>query len=152
MSSKADNEAKTSILPPLPEDITNRLKQIVRVAGEETEAKIAIATQKSDQGLLVRASLDNPHNPLKVDQLIPNESNLFCLKVVRTKSVLHVDETTEPEEASHYVGVPIYHPDGQVFGSLAVKDSKLQYGIENSKRLMVKLSEMITEELMGRAI
>lgn len=140
-----DQDQKAGLLPPLPQNLKKRLDEIVVIAAEETDASIAMITQKSERGLIVRSVLDSSEEPYTLNEFLPFGNDIFCFKVIRTESFLHLDESDKT--SSHYMGVPIYQPDGQVFGALGIRDGKLQHGLKNSKRLLLKLAEIVTDDL-----
>lgn len=128
-----------------PNRLSSRLQEIVTIAALDTEAKIAIITRKTDEGLLIIASYQHELNPFKVGDVIPAESNLFCLKVIANREPLHIDESGT--EASHYLSTPIFNSDQSIFGALSVKESSLKHGVEEGFKTLHKLREIIESDL-----
>ena len=140
-----NQDQHTRVLPPLPKDVTARFDEIVKIAAEETDANIAMISQISDKGFIVRSVLDTSEDPYTLNEFVPYISDIFCFKVVRSKTFLHLDESDK--EASHYIGVPIYKPNGEIFGALGIRGVKLHHGLNNSKRLLLKLADIVTDDL-----
>ncbi len=133
------------LYPRLSENLQSRLNDIVVIAAVETGSPIAIITEKTLDGLLVRAAYDDPANPFKPDDIIPYDSNLFCLKVVSNAEPLHIDESDG--KPSHYLSTPILTPSKKVFGALSVKESTLRHGLEACEKVLGRLRTLIENDL-----
>lgn len=125
--------------------LSSRLQEIVTIAALETDAKIAIITKTVAEGLLIIASYQDELNPFKIGDVIPLESNLFCLKVIANREPLHIDESGT--ESSHYLSTPIFNSDQSIFGALSVKESSLKRGVEEGFKTLHKLLEIIENDL-----
>lgn len=143
---KLQNEQLPFSLPPIASNIQETLDKIVNVAAEESGAAIAMASQKHKNGLIVRSVADTPDNYFHLNEFLPYGKDIFCYKVAQVGKPCYLDESTNMEP-SHYLGVPIFDPIGEVFGTLGVRGCTMEYGRKNTERLMSKLAEFVTDEL-----
>lgn len=141
--SKTTNQSKVD------PQIVERLESAVNILGEVADAGICIATQKEsvDGNLVVRASRNTPDNPFGVGDVIPTTEDLFCHRAANSKQFLHIDESEKDDKPSHYMGLPIFTPDEEVFGVICVKNAKLPTGFDEVKQTLQKFVSIIEDDL-----
>ena len=126
---------------------SGHLQAIIREAADAAQAPIAIITHREQAGLRVLAALDNPANPFARDDLIPNDSNLFCLRTVRSRQFLHVDESSHGGPPLHYLSQPIFMPNGDIFGAISVKEAAIPAGLARHQAMLERFAHVIEDEL-----
>lgn len=101
----------------------------------------------------------NPGAPFQPDDVIKLKPGLkvYCAAVIESREKLIIPDATKSDfwkdsEGARagfiaYAGVPIFHPNGEIFGSLCVFDRKPNRFEGSIIRLMEEFSEIITGHL-----
>ena len=103
-----------------------RCQEIVDILAKVHRANSAIITERAEEGLVVRAASKNEENNHYVGEFIAYQANLFCFKVIDSKSPLYVknDRLTgdqgERLPPVAYYGYPVLYADGSVFGTVCI--------------------------------
>ena len=132
--------------------LKERLDTAVNILGEVADADICIATEKQhDSGeLIVRASRDTPDNPFSIGDSIPTTEDLFCHRAANSRQFLHIDESSE-NDPSHYLGLPIFDSEQNIFGVLCVKGASLPARYDETKNTLEKFVSLIEGDLQLEA-
>ncbi|EAR61284.1 sensor domain-containing diguanylate cyclase [Neptuniibacter caesariensis] len=105
----------------------------------------------------VRASL-NEDNFLQQDSSWPWEMKSFCRKIIETGKGLYVNDPANDAQWSDadpvckgpvrsYLGLPIYWPDGNLFGTICVIDTKKTDYDEPFLKLLEQFRDLINADL-----
>lgn len=130
--------------------LKERLDTAVNILGEVADADICIATEKQHNGsgeLIVRASRNTPNNPFAIGDSIPTTEDLFCHRAANGGQFLHIDESSSERPSSHYLGLPIFDSDQNIFGVLCVRGASLPAGYEETKNTLEKFVSLIEGDL-----
>lgn len=116
---------------------------IMRVDGDDTVVHVSSATE------------GNPYNPGDREHLAG--SGLYCERVVTTREKLLVPDARADDVWARnpdiklsmysYLGFPLMRPDGKVFGTLCVLDSKGNSHSPLVERLMLRFKALIEAQL-----
>ncbi|MGM0568249.1 MAG: GAF domain-containing protein [Elusimicrobiota bacterium] len=119
----------------IPEDIKKKWQNVMNIAAEMMNVPAALIMRYKDpeiEVLISSASEGNPYEPGAAEKL--EGSGLYCERVIKTADMLMVpDALSDPEWEDNpdiklnmisYLGFPLQLPDGSVFGTICVLDSK----------------------------
>ncbi|MGB1239112.1 MAG: sensor domain-containing diguanylate cyclase [Pseudomonadales bacterium] len=141
---------KSSIAP------LQKWQKTIDLMAQLFNAPAAFIVQHTAEGYQVTIASDQAENPYPASTLIPNDVNIFCRKVVENGSSLYVKNATELSEwddnpevlndkFNSYLGLPIYWPDGQAFGTICVMD----FAITDYDTTLCALIEQFKDTLQG---
>jgi len=116
---------------------------------------IVQATSKGYR-VVIRANEGGSH--FETNPIFPPETPLFCKYVAENNNTLYVSDTrsdtqwnTMPEViedgVESYLGLPIHWPEGEVFGTLCLKDSKKTSYTDEYFELIEQLRDLIEDDL-----
>lgn len=94
-----------------------------------SHCKSALITQLCQNRLEVVAAAGNAQNEIKIGDSFGLDADLFCMRVVQSRSPLFVRNETNEQEIS-YFGYPLLHPDGSMFGTLCVMEARPPLDVE----------------------
>ena len=116
---------------------------------------IVQATSKGYR-VVIRANEGGSH--FETNSILPPETPLFCKYVAENNNTLYVNNasndaqwSTMPEVVEDgvesYLGLPIHWPEGEVFGTLCLKDSKKTSYTDEYFELIEQLRDLIEDDL-----
>src|SRR4029077_1355982 len=129
-----------------PFELVQKWQEIVDVIAEIIHVPSALVMKVEPPNIKVFVSSVSNGNPYERDELASLNTGLYCETVMKTRqSLLVPDALVEEEWKSNpdiergmisYLGFPITWPDGEIFGTICVLDSKKnEYGELNRKLL-----------------
>lgn len=131
----------------------------VNIMADIFHAPGGFIVQYTDKGYQIVVSSESELNPYPAGgEPIPSETNIFCRKVVAAGSPLYVNNATEldewddnPEVAedgfNSYLGMPLFWPDGNPFGTICVMDYKITEYKDSYLALMEQFRDMVGQDL-----
>lgn len=133
------------------QDVVNMMASIYNAASADI-------VQLRDEQFNVVASSNNADNFLSVDYSWPWNMQSFCRRMVEIKDALYVSNAKQSAEwcdtppvaegpVRSYLGFPLYWPNGEVFGSICVIDTKPTNYPENFVTLLSQLKKLIEANL-----
>lgn len=116
---------------------------------------IVQATSKGYR-VVIRANEGGSH--FETNPILPPQTPLFCKHVAENNNTLYVNNasndaqwSTIPEviedNVESYLGLPIHWPEGEVFGTLCLKDSKQTHYTNEYFELIEQLRDLIEDDL-----
>ncbi|BED90038.1 MULTISPECIES: sensor domain-containing diguanylate cyclase [unclassified Pseudoalteromonas] len=116
---------------------------------------IVQATSKGYR-VVIRANEGGSH--FETNPILPPQTPLFCKHVAENNNTLYVNNasndaqwSTMPEviedDVESYLGLPIHWPEGEVFGTLCLKDSKKTSYTDEYFELIEQLRDLIEDDL-----
>lgn len=129
----------------IPEHVLDQWQQIVEIMARLLHVPSAIITRVDLPQIEVFRASRNPENPYHAGQRV-EIANHYCEAVVQSRERLRIvhapdeDRWKNAPEIAYgivsYLGYPIQWPDGEIFGTLCVLDSKANpYGPEYEQLL-----------------
>jgi len=119
-----------------PEELDfEKWQRLVNLMAKLYNATSGVVVQFRQETFNVVATSNNPDNFLKVNSNWPWDMKSFCRKIIETNDKLYVNNAKASDEWScappvaegpvrSYLGYPLYWPDGSLFGSFCVIDTK----------------------------
>jgi diguanylate cyclase (GGDEF)-like protein len=110
-------------------------QRLVNMMAKLFDAASGVVVQYRKEAFNVVATSDNDGNFLQVNSRWPWDMKSFCRRIVETNQMLYVNDPKASEQwccvppvsegpVRSYLGYPIYWPDGSIFGSFCVIDTK----------------------------
>ncbi|WP_394249850.1 diguanylate cyclase [Vibrio profundi] len=133
-------------------------QQTVDLISELYDAACGTIVQLKDQEFKVVVSSSNEDNFLKVGETWPWNIQSFCRTIVETNEQLYIynaqaDDFWKDAPAVRkgpvrsYCGLPVYWPDGSIFGTICVIDTKDTNYSETLQAVLKQLCLLITSDL-----
>ena len=112
-----------------------RWQKLVNTVADMFNAPAAFINQANQKGIETLVASEKPETHYSPGGFVPFDCNIYCHHVVRRATSLYVqDASTDPQWQTNpeyiddqyvsYLGLPIFWPDGNAFGTLCVMDTK----------------------------
>lgn len=117
----------------IPKDTINNWQRIVNLIARLADVPASLVMRTHAPKHSVFISNDTAHHPYDVGLCFKLNNKLYCHGVLEQGELVVEDARTDPrwvdnDDMEHgmsfYVGFPLYWPDGSVFGTICVLDSK----------------------------
>ncbi|MBG9997669.1 sensor domain-containing diguanylate cyclase [Pseudoalteromonas sp. NSLLW24] len=114
--------------------------------------------QATSKGYRVVIRSNEGGSNFETNPILPPQTPLFCRHVAETNNTLYVNDAsnndtwnTLPEVVEDgvesYLGLPIHWPEGEVFGTLCLKDTKITSYTDEYFELIEQLRDLIEDDL-----
>ncbi len=137
-------------------EMVNKLQNVVNIIADIVHVHTAVITKVDSPYIEVFRSSESEKNPFKVGDRVHLEG-LYCEKVIETKERLLVPNALTDSRWKNnpdiklglisYLGFPILWPDGDVFGTLCILDTKENTFGGQLEGLMSQFKELIEAHL-----
>lgn len=141
----------------VPPDIVMKWQEIVDLLAELLHVPSALVMRVEPPNIKVFISSESKGNPYEPDETAPLNTGLYCETVIKNRRPLLVPDALQDEEWKSnpdiklgmisYLGVPISWPDGDIFGTICVLDSKRNAYSELFLRLLLQCRNMLQADL-----
>ncbi|WP_445945996.1 sensor domain-containing diguanylate cyclase [Shewanella sp.] len=136
----------------------DRWQRLVDSIANIFDAPAAFITQANLKGIEILSAANKPQNPYHAGQSMGPEVNIYCHEVVRTAAPLYIkDASQDPKWQNNpeltqdklvsYLGLPIFRPNGNPFGTLCVMDIKASDYQEQFIELLTVIRDVINSDL-----
>ena len=136
----------------------DKWQQTVNLLAKLFKAPAGFLVQYTQKGFQVTISSEQDSNPYSAGAVIEPEANIFCRKIVETKKPLYVSNApidpcwdTNPEVHDDgfvsYLGVPVFWPNGQPFGTFCVMDYQVTDYDQDYFDLIHHLKDILESDL-----
>lgn len=133
--------------------ILNACQKIANLVGCSCSVPATLLIQQNLDSLEVVIASHHARNPYAPGVSTARGHGLYCETVLSSHHPLHVtDATQDPDWSDHldvqmgmvsYFGVPVYWPDGKLFGTFCVLDSNPKHYTEHQQRMVREFAEVI---------
>jgi PAS domain S-box-containing protein len=141
----------------VPAEIVKKWQEIVDLLAEIVRVPSALIMQVEPPNIKVFVSSDSEENPYESDETAPLNTGLYCETVMKTRQPLLVPDALQDEKWKSnpdiklgmisYLGVPISWPDGEIFGTICVLDSKMNAYSKLFLRLLLQWRDVLQADL-----
>ncbi len=146
----------------IPDEMLEKWQGIVNILAELVNVPAALITKIEPPDIRVFRTSDSAKNPFRLGASIRIEEkrdlfSYYCEKVFSTKAPLRVPNALEDEQWDQtlgpqfglisYLGVPILLPDGSVFGTICVLDTRENDFHANYVDLMMHFKDLVESHL-----
>jgi GGDEF domain-containing protein len=133
------------------------VEEVLDVVAQLLNTRLVAISRIEGCTYTVMAVVDQ-HHSVRAGQIY-NVFDTFCMSMLETGHPLRIDDTTQaiqplrsvPQklelDVRAYLGVPLYMPDGRVFGSLWAADPRPHHFRENDVALLQLFARLLTPEL-----
>ncbi|WP_299797397.1 sensor domain-containing diguanylate cyclase [uncultured Shewanella sp.] len=134
MTKNAEFETERFLLD-TPHDLISieKWQKTINLLARLFDAPAGFLVQYTPHGFQVTIASEQDSNPYPAGGVIEPDANIFCRRIVETRTDLYVSNAkiepcweTNPEVHddgfTSYLGVPVFWPDGEVFGTFCVMD------------------------------
>jgi signal transduction histidine kinase len=138
-------------------DIRDRFGKIITLVAGIFHVPAALIMKVRDNEIEVFSSSKTPGNPYSEGVTEKLKGKLYCETVMTSNQMLYVDNAMlhekwkdSPDIPLHmisYLGFPIHWPDGEMFGTICVLDSKTIPLSEEKTTLLDGFREVLEDEL-----
>ncbi len=144
--------------PQVRETLLIQWQSILEILAEFMEVPVALIMSLTKDEFTIFAKNESSLNPFNVgDTDRCHNSGLYCERVINTNQRLFVNNALESDEwcknpdiefnLVNYLGFPLHWPNGDIFGTLCVLDTKAHQYTDKQERLMVQFRNMIEVNL-----
>lgn len=140
----------------IPDELIQKWQGIVNTMAELIDVPAALIMKVAPPYIDVFRSSESNNNPFKAMARY-GLAGVYCEKVINTKSKLLVTNALKDEEWDSnpdleygmisYLGFPLVWPDGEVFGTICVSDTKENHYGEKYERLILQCKELVEAHL-----
>lgn len=146
----------------IPDEMLEKWQGIVNILAELVDVPAALITKIEPPDIKVFRTSNSANNPFRLGASIRIEEKrdlftYYCEKVFSTKAPLHIPNALEDEQWDQtlgpqfglisYLGVPILLPDGSVFGTICVLDTREKDYHANYVELMMHFKDLVESHL-----
>ena len=138
------------------DEIVNTWQSIVNTIAEIINVPSALIMKVDEPYIEVFRSSESSNNPYEVGDR-ENLAGLYCERVIKTRNKLLVTNALKNKEWDKnpdiesgmisYLGFPLLWPDGEVFGTICVLDSKENKYEKRYEKLMASFKELVEAHL-----
>jgi transcriptional regulator with GAF, ATPase, and Fis domain len=140
----------------VPQDVVDQWQQIVELMADFLDVPSAIITKVHPPQISVLRGNTGEGNPYKAGVTVPL-AGLFCEEVIRARAPIQIDDARKDDRWKDapeihdgivsYLGYHICWPDGKVFGTICVMDSKENHYGARYHALLSQFRELIEAHL-----
>jgi signal transduction histidine kinase len=140
----------------LDDDIIEKWQKIVNLMGKLVNVPVALIMKVDQPYIEVFISSESKGNPYKVGDR-EHLTGLYCEKVITREDYLLVPNALKDQDWNKnpdvklgmisYLGYPILYPDGSIFGTICVLDTKENKYSSDIKELIFNFSQLVEQDL-----
>ncbi|MFA5388762.1 MAG: GAF domain-containing protein [Candidatus Omnitrophota bacterium] len=142
---------------PVPREIKDKWQNIVNILVRVMKVPVALIMRVEFPSFTVFQAGESKENPFKPGQEFKLPAGIYCEKTMKTKEKnLIPNALKDPEWDKNpsiaaglisYIGVPIFYPDKNIFGTLCVLDNKENSYSKDFEDVMVQFKGIIESHL-----
>ena len=147
----------TRAVAQVPFETTQKWQDIVDLLAEILCVPAALIMKVDPPNIRVFVSSESAGNPYERDELACLNTGLYCETVMKTRKLLLVPDALVDEDWNanpdlklgmiSYMGLPVAWPNGDIFGTICVLDTKRNEYSELYRKLLFQCREMLQADL-----
>jgi diguanylate cyclase (GGDEF)-like protein len=137
----------------------NKWQKTVNLLAKLFDAPAGFLVQHTHAGYQITVASEQSSHPYRAGCLLEPDTNIFCRKTAKQKEQLYIanasidpDWDTNPEVKNDrfvsYLGVPVFWPNGKVFGTFCVKDYKVTHYDQTYFDIINQLKDILESDLL----
>ncbi len=141
----------------VPSQIVQKWQEIIDLVAELLHVPSALVMKVEPPNIKVFVSSESEGNPYERDEVASLNTGLYCETVMKTRQLLLVPNALVDQEWKanpdiklgmiSYMGFPVAWPNGDIFGTICVLDSKRnEYG-ELYRKLLIQCRDVLQADL-----
>jgi PAS domain S-box-containing protein len=141
----------------IPSEIVQKWQDIVDLLAEILRVPSALVMKVEPPNIKVFVSSESEGNPYEEDEVACLNTGLYCETVMRTRNLLLVPDALVDQEWKvnpdiklgmiSYMGFPVAWPNGDIFGTICVLDSRRNEYNELYKKLLLQCRDVLQADL-----
>jgi GAF domain-containing protein len=141
----------------IPSEIVEKWQGMVDLLAETMQVPSALIMKVEPPNIRVFVASESEGNPWERDLVAPLEGETYCETVMETRQRLLVPDALQDDEWKtnpdiklgmiSYLGLPISWPDGEIFGTICVLDSKRNEYSESYRKLLLQCRDASQADL-----
>jgi PAS domain S-box-containing protein len=141
----------------IPSEIVQKWQDIVDLLAEILRVPSALVMKVEPPNIKVFVSSESEGNPYEEDEVACLNTGLYCETVMRTRNLLLVTDALVDQEWKvnpdiklgmiSYMGFPVAWPNGDIFGTICVLDSRRNEYNELYKKLLLQCRDVLQADL-----
>ena len=141
----------------IPSMIIHKWQEIVDLVAEILHVPSALVMKVEPPNIKVFVSSGSQGNPYKMDEVACLNTGLYCETVMKTRELLLVPNALVDQEWKtnpdiklgmiSYMGFPVVWPNGAIFGTICVLDSRRNEYSELYKKLLLQCRDVLQVDL-----
>ena len=145
----------------IPSEIIQKWQGMVDLLAETMQVPSALIMKVEPPNIRVFVASESKGNPWERDEVSPLEGGTYCETVMETRQQLLVPDALKDDEWKSnpdiklgmisYLGLPISWPDGEIFGTICVLDSKRNEYSEGYRKLLLQCRDASQADLRSLA-
>jgi len=149
-----------SAMPPpikVPSNIVRKWQDMVDLLAEIMHVPSALIMKVESPNIKVLVASESKGNPWERDEVAPLSGGTYCETVMESRQLLLVPNALQDDEWKSnpdvelgmisYLGLPISWPDGEIFGTICVLDSKRNDYSEVYREFLLQCRELSQADL-----
>jgi PAS domain S-box-containing protein len=141
----------------VPSQTVQKWQEIIDIVAELLHVPSALVMKVEPPSIKVFVSSESEGNPYERDEVASLNTGLYCETVMKTRQLLLVPDALADQEWKanpdiklgmiSYMGFPVAWPNGDIFGTICVLDSKRnEYG-ELYRKLLIQCRDVLQADL-----
>ena len=141
----------------VPTQTVQKWQEIIDLLAEILHVPSALIMKVEHPNIRVFVSSESEGNPYERDELACLNTGLYCETVMKTRELLRVPNALVDQEWKanpdiklgmvSYMGFPVAWPNGDIFGTICVLDSKPNGYSEQFRKLLFQCREVLQADL-----
>lgn len=141
----------------VPDVLIPKWQETIDLMARVYDVTTGVITRVHPEQLEIFLSSQTEGNPIPQGMREDLNMNLYCETVMSTRQQLHIPNAlADPKWANNpevemgmimYLGVPLFWPDGQIFGTICVLDTKPRHLSGTYQELLWKFKEIVEGDL-----
>ena len=141
----------------VPSDIVRKWQEMVDLLAEIIQVPSALIMKVEAPNIKVLVASESKGNPWEADEVAPLTGGTYCETVMETRQLLLVPDAllddgwkANPDVKLgmiSYLGLPISWPDGEIFGTICVLDSKRNEYSKRYRKLLLQCRDASQADL-----
>src|ERR1700704_4963055 len=141
----------------VPSEVLQKWQELVDLLAEVLHVPSALIMKVEPPNIRVFARSESEGNPYERDEVASLNTGLYCETVMRTRDLLLVPNALVDQEWKanpdiklgmiSYMGFPVAWPNGDIFGTICVLDSKRNEFNELYRKLLLQCREVLQADL-----
>src|SRR5262245_54942092 len=142
---------------PVPSDIVQKWQEMMNLVADIMQVPSALIMKVESPNIRVFAASESKTNPWKQDEVAPLNGGTYCETVMASRQQLLVPDALQDDVWKSnpdielgmisYLGLPITWPDGEIFGTICVLDSKRNEYSEVYRKLLLQCRDVSQADL-----
>jgi PAS domain S-box-containing protein len=159
LSMMTDRSMNTPEIVQVPSLIIQKWQEIIDLLAEVLHVPSALIMKVEPPNIRVFVRSESEGNPFARDELACLDTGMYCDAVLKTRGLLLVPDALADQEWKanpdiklgmiSYMGVPVAWPNGDIFGTICILDSKRNEHSDLYRKLLFQCRDVLQADLQS---